>query len=55
MQDFPGSTVIKTLPSSVGGVGSIPGLGAKITQDSQLKKMKGKTEAILLKKIQERL
>ena len=28
--DFPGSPVVKTLPSSAGGVSSIPGRGAKI-------------------------
>ena len=30
MRDFPGSPVVKTLPSNAGGAGSIPGLGAKI-------------------------
>ena len=28
--DFPGGPVVKTLPSSAGGVGSIPSQGAKI-------------------------
>ena len=28
--DFPGSPVVKTSPSNAGGVGSIPGWGAKI-------------------------
>ena len=28
--DFPGGPVVKTLPSNAGGVGSIPGQGAKI-------------------------
>ena len=28
--DFPGGPVAKTLPSSAGGAGSIPGRGAKI-------------------------
>ena len=28
--DFPGGPVVETLPSHVGGVGSIPGWGAKI-------------------------
>ena len=28
--DFPGSPVVKTSPSNAGGVGSIPGQGAKI-------------------------
>ena len=30
--DFPGSPVVKTLPSNAGAVGSIPGRGAKIPQ-----------------------
>ena len=30
MRDFPGSPVVKTVPSNAGGVGSIPGWGAKI-------------------------
>ena len=29
--DFPGSPVVKTLPSSAGGMRSIPGQGAKMT------------------------
>ena len=29
-EDFPGSPVVKTLPSNAGGVGSIPGWRAKI-------------------------
>ena len=28
--DFPGNPVVKTLPSSAGGTGLIPGQGAKI-------------------------
>ena len=28
--DFPGCPVVKTLPSNVGGAGSIPGWGAKM-------------------------
>ena len=32
--DFPGGPVVKTLPSSAGGVGLIPGQGAKIPQAS---------------------
>ena len=28
--DFPGGPVVRTLPSSAGGAGSIPGRGAKI-------------------------
>ena len=35
--DFPGSPVIKTSPSNAGGVGSIPGRGAKISHASQPK------------------
>ena len=30
-KDFSGGPVVKTLPSNTGGVGSIPGWGAKIT------------------------
>ena len=29
-RDFPGGSVVKTSPSSAGGVGSIPGQGAEI-------------------------
>ena len=36
--DFPGGPVIKTLPSNAGGVGSIPGQGAKISHASWPKK-----------------
>ena len=28
-RDFPGGPVVKTLPSNAGGVGSVPGQGAK--------------------------
>ena len=35
--DFPGGPVIKTLPSNAGGVGSIPGGGAKIPHASRSK------------------
>ena len=31
-RDFPGGPVVKTLPSSAGGVGSIPGQEVKIPQ-----------------------
>ena len=34
MRDFPGSPVVKTLPSNAGGEGSIPGQGAKIPHAS---------------------
>ena len=42
--DFPGGPVVKTSPSSAGGVGSIPSWGAKIPHASW---PKHKTEAIL--------
>ena len=32
--DFPGGPVVGTLPSSAGGVGSIPGQGARIPHAS---------------------
>ena len=35
---FPGGPVVKTLPSSAGGAGSIPVQEAKIPNASQLKK-----------------
>ena len=34
MKDFPGSSLVKTLPSNAGGVGSIAGGGAKIPHAS---------------------
>ena len=34
LRDFPGGPVIKTSPSIAGGVGSIPGRGAKIPHAS---------------------
>ena len=34
---FPGDAVVKTLPSSAGGVGSIPGWGAKIPKNQNIK------------------
>ena len=33
-RDFPGGPVVKTLPSNAGGVGSVPGQGAKILHAS---------------------
>ena len=39
-RDFPGGPVVKTLPSSAGGVGSIPGQEVKISHASQPKKNK---------------
>ena len=38
MGDFPGGPVVNILPSNAGGVGSIPGRGAKIPHASQPKK-----------------
>ena len=35
--DFPGGPVVKTSPSSAGGVGSVPGQGAKIPHASEPK------------------
>ena len=37
-RDFPSNPVVKTLPSNVGGVGSIPDQGTKIPHASQPKK-----------------
>ena len=36
--------MVKTLPSNVGGLGSIPGQGAKIPHTSQPKKTKNKKQ-----------
>ena len=33
--DFAGGSLVKTSPSNAGGVGSIPGQGARIPQTSQ--------------------
>ena len=41
-RNFPSGPVVKTLPSNVGGLGSIPGQGAKIPHTSQPKKTKNK-------------
>ena len=47
-RNFPSSPVVKTLPSNAGGVGSIPGWGAKIPRGwLAVKTPKHKTEAIL--------
>ena len=43
--DFPGGPLVETASSSVGGVGSTPGLGAQIPHASQSKIAKHKTEA----------
>ena len=44
---FPVGAVVKNLPTNAGGVGSIPGRGAKIPHASRPEKTKHKTEAIL--------
>ena len=44
MRDFPGGPVVKTSPSSTGGVGFIPGWGATCLV---AKKSKQRTETIL--------
>ena len=41
-RDFPGIPVVKTLPSSAGGAGSIPGQRAKIPRALQPKNQNGK-------------
>ena len=47
-QDLPGGPAVKTLPSSAGGVGSIPCWGARFSHGSLLKKKPNhNTEAIL--------
>ena len=38
MENFPGSSVVKTLPSNAGSAGSIPGQEAKIPHASRPKK-----------------
>ena len=43
-RDFPGSPMVKTLPSNAGGVGLIPGWGAKIPQASLPRKQNIKQE-----------
>ena len=40
MRDLPGGPVVKTLPFNSGGVGSIPGPGAKIPLASRPKQQK---------------
>ena len=44
---FPGSPVVKTLPSKVAGVNLIPGQGAKILHVSWSKMPKHKTNNIV--------
>ena len=46
LRNFPGGLVVKTLPSNAGGIGSIPGCGAKIRYASWPKNQNIK-EAIL--------
>ena len=41
---FPGGPVVKTLPSNVSSMGSVPDLGAKISHGSGSKKKKNKKE-----------
>ena len=45
MRDFPGGLLVKTSPSDAGGVGSIPGWGAKMPHSP--KKPRHKREVIL--------
>ena len=44
---FPGSPVVGTSPSNVGGMGSIPGGGNKDSTYLEAKKSKHKTQVIL--------
>jgi len=46
LRDFPGGSMVKTLPSNAGDVRLIPGLGAKMPHASQPKKHR--TEAIIV-------
>ena len=47
-RDFPGGPVVKTSPSNAGGVGSIPGWGARIPHTSWPKeKLKHRPEVVL--------
>ena len=46
--DFPGNPVVKTSPSIAGGVGSIPGQGAKIPCASWSKREKKRNTEIML-------
>lgn len=45
--DFPGHPVVKTLPSSAGGVSLTPGWEAKLPHALWLKSQNVKTEAVL--------
>ena len=48
-RDFPSGTAVKTLPSNAGGVGLIPGQGARIPDALWPKKKKNKTNIITFK------
>ena len=52
IKDFPGGPVVKTVSSTAGGIGSIPGQGSKILQDAPCgqKKIKTKPRTIIKKK-----
>ena len=45
-RDFPGGSLVETLPFNAGSVGSIPGLGTKIPHASWPKYQKHETETI---------
>ena len=51
MWDFPGGPVVKTSPSNAGGVGSIPGRGAKIPRASRPKNQNRKQNNIVANSI----
>ena len=50
-QDFPGGPVVKTLPSSAGDAGSIPGWGAKLPHASGSKNQNIKRSNIVTNSI----
>ena len=58
-QDFPGSPMVKTLPSTPGGMGSIPGQGTKVPSamgcGQKLKKKKLRKRLKIFKNIKSRL
>ena len=45
-RDFPGGPVVKTLPSSAGGAGLIPGQGARVPHASWPKKKKATSKSL---------
>ena len=49
--NFPGSLVVKTLPSSAGGGGSIPGQGAEIPHASWPKTQNIKQKQIVINSV----